>query len=732
MKLRFELPEKENSLISEHLNGEEILYCTPLDLDEKGKYEQGWLVITETRILTVQKDSIIRIFNIKEGTNYRAVGMIGNGHLEGCFGGEAKIIGRFTMTHLPRYMFIARILNQLSEGKQPKVITTDDENRCPKCGRIFREGTKVCYACTNKVVILKRLWDIAKPYWPTLLLAMILFWAIAALRLVTPWIYRQLIDNFLSVQRKDLGALVFYISGIAFSSFLSTFLSIIRSRVMVKVGSNLSTDLRALVYAKIQSLSIQYLDSRKTGDLMNLVTGDTGVLQRFIQNQATMGINEIFSLIAVGIIMFSMNWKLAVLVILPAPFVMIFCTLFWKRIRMLYRRQWKIMVKANSILQDILNGIRVVKAFGQEEKEINRFKGISRLLADITIRNEKKWNTLFPSLGFIMGVGNFIVLYYGGKLILGNQMDIGELVQYSQYASIIYGPLNWLSFIPRWFAEAMTATERIFEIIDKEPDVKDKKNPISHKIKGHVVLENVTFGYRSHEPVLENINLEVQPGEMIGLVGHSGAGKSTLINLIMRFYDVDDGRILIDGIDIRDIRQQDLRSQIGVVLQETFLFYGSILENIRYSKPDASLDEVIRAAKIANAHDFIMRFPDGYDTKVGEKGHRLSGGERQRIAIARAILHNPRILILDEATSAVDTETEQEIQEALGRLVKNRTTFAIAHRLSTLKNATRLVVIDKGRIAEIGTHDELIRKKGIYYNLVMAQRQMSRMKGVEG
>jgi ATP-binding cassette, subfamily B, bacterial len=462
---------------------------------------------------------------------------------------------------------------------------------------------------------------------------------------------------------------------------------------------------------------------------MNRVTGDTNRLQNFISHQASMGVNQMLTLLVVTILIFVLNWKLALLVLVPVPIIMVHLKLQRRQFMRMYRAQWKFSDKCNSILQDILNGIRVVKAFGMEEREVGRFSKVSKQLADMTARNEKIFNTIFPSLNFLMGLGNFFILYLGGRFILRQQLELGQLIQFTQYAALIYGPLGWLTFFPRAVTEAVTATERIYEILNQEPSIKDLEEAVGQNIEGYVTFENITFGYKSYEPVLKNISLQVKPGEMIGLVGRSGAGKSTLINLVMRLYDVDEGQILVDGKDIRQIGQKTLHSQIGVVLQETFLFSGTILQNIRYAKPEATLAEVIRAAKIANAHDFIMRFPDGYDTKVGEKGHRLSGGERQRIAIARAILHDPQILILDEATASVDTETEYQIQQALGRLIKNRTTFAIAHRLSTLRNATRLLVIDKGKQLELGTHEELMKARGKYYSLVMAQREMSRTKG---
>ena len=326
-----------------------------------------------------------------------------------------------------------------------------------------------------------------------------------------------------------------------------------------------------------------------------------------------------------------------------------------------------------------------------------------------------------------MGFGEFILLFYAGNAILGGEMTLGEMAKFSSYAGMIYAPLQFLATFPRQAMMAATSITKVFEIIDEPEDIADAKDAVDIDVVGNIDIEDVSFGYDEAAEVLRDINLHIKPGDFIGLVGKSGTGKSTLINLVMRMYDVDEGSIKIDGVDIRNISQTSLRSQIGVVLQETFLFNGTVFQNIAYAKKDATRDEVIAAAKAAGAHSFIIKLTDGYNTWVGEKGCTLSGGEKQRIAIARALLHNPKILILDEATASLDTETEKQIQDSLAALSKQRTTIAIAHRLSTLRNATRLVVLDKGRIVETGTHDELIEKEGLYYNLVMAQREMSKM-----
>jgi ATP-binding cassette subfamily B protein len=377
-------------------------------------------------------------------------------------------------------------------------------------------------------------------------------------------------------------------------------------------------------------------------------------------------------------------------------------------------------------LHDIIKGIRTVKSFGNEKREIEKFARANHDLATISSDNETLWAIMFPPLTFLVSVGEFLILLVGGWMVLSGEISLGVMVLFTMYLWAIYEPLRWLVNVPRWMASTTTSMVKVFELLDEESEIKDAPEPKNVPISGTVAYENVHFGYKSYEPVLKGINLEIQQGEMIGLVGKSGVGKSTLINLAMRLYDPNNGRVSINATDLRDMSHAHLHENMGVVFQDSFLFAGTFFENIAYGKYGATLDDVIAAAKTANAHDFITQSPDGYNTLVGEGGQTLSGGERQRLAIARAIIKNPDILILDEATSSLDVETEAIIQESLSRITKGRTTIAIAHRLSTLRNADRLVVLDKNGVAEVGTHMDLLKKKGIYHDLVKAQRKSSR------
>jgi len=417
---------------------------------------------------------------------------------------------------------------------------------------------------------------------------------------------------------------------------------------------------------------------------------------------------------------------------MPVFFTVWFVRVVYPRVWVYFHRFYEKRSRMSATVSDTLTGIRVVKAFGQEEKETNRFNEKSQDLCDAAITLERKWTIYNPIMSITRIVGVIVVWYVGGKYVFDadpkKMMTLGSIVAYASYLEMFYGPIFMLTDMARVVTHSLSAGERILEVLDAKSEVEDAPDSVSvPRIKGGIEFRNVTFGYNKLRPVLKNFSLVIKENETIGIVGKSGSGKTTLISLLSRLYDVDEGEILIDGINIKKIRYDDLRRQIGVVLQEPFLFSGTIAENIAYSKPGAELLDIVRAAKAANAHDFmIVTKPDGYDTYVGERGGRLSLGERQRVSIARAILHDPRILILDEATSSVDTETEKEIQDALYRLIKGRTTIAIAHRLSTLRNSDRIVVLEEGKLAEQGSHDELMAMQGVYYKLVQIQSEIAK------
>jgi ATP-binding cassette subfamily B protein len=424
-----------------------------------------------------------------------------------------------------------------------------------------------------------------------------------------------------------------------------------------------------------------------------------------------------------------MNWVLALCILAPFPLVMMVSMIVWKPISNMFHRVSQKMARVHMQLGESLMGIRVVKVFAREDHEYERFMKRNNELRDAATQADQSWHTAYGAMTLFTSLGVVTTWTVGGAMLYQGQLQLDEFWRINAYVLMIYGPLQWFAQVNNWFTRAMAGAERIFEILDMTPETAVTKG-VNRKIEGRVEFQDVRFGYEKSNPVLRHVSFDVAPGEMIGLVGHSGAGKSTIINLLTRFYEVDSGAILVDGVEIRDYDLQDFRAQIGIVLQEPFLFHGTIAENIRYGKPDATFEEVMAAAQAANAHDFVLAKPEGYDTVVGERGARLSGGEKQRISIARAILHDPRILIFDEATSSVDVETEREIQEAIQNLVSGRTTFAIAHRLSTLRNANRLFVMDRGKIVEEGTHEELIAQRGAFAKLVETQSKVNEVIGI--
>jgi ATP-binding cassette subfamily B protein len=464
---------------------------------------------------------------------------------------------------------------------------------------------------------------------------------------------------------------------------------------------------------------------------MSSVTQDVSRLQDFLSDGMQEAVRDVLTIGIICAILFYRNAGLAAFVLLPTP-VIVFVTLrFGYRLHVIFHRLWRRTAALSTLLADVVPGVRVVKAFAQEQREVDRFQDRSRELLTGELKAARIRSLFTPIMAFLTSLGTLIVWWVGGREILAGDLSLGDFVVFTGYLWQFYGPVESLCRLNHRFQHSATSAERVFEVLDTTPDVDSEPNAVPMpRIRGEVEFRRVTFAYEPGKPVLRDLSFTVAPGEMIGLVGHSGAGKSTIINIICRFYDVQDGGILIDGHDLRSVELKSLRDQIGVVLQDPFLFNGTVAENVAYGNPAAGLDQIVAAAKAANAHDFVMDLPEGYDSVLGERAVRLSGGERQRLSIARAILRDPRVLILDEATSSMDTETEAKIQEALVRLVKGRTTFAIAHRLSTLKNAHRLLVIEKGRLTEIGTHDELITRDGIYARLCRMQMEMSRIRAV--
>ena len=694
------------------------------------KPQIGYAALCDGVFYVIEHERERARYNLSDMSEFHATSGIGEVALECLVNGRLTILCRGDLSHQSEYATIAKRINHFIDTGLIDADYDKNYNRfCPKCGRKYRAGSNICMHCVDKKHIFDRMWEIARPYKWHLLISIILFFAITGMNMIGPYLNRLLVDEFISPMADNrLAEFSLVILAMFALHVVTKLVSWTRSMALIHAGNRIIVRLRELVFDKVQMLSISKISKRTAGEIMQRVTGDTAEIQQFLVHRLANIIEQLLILVGISIMLFVEDWRLALMIILPIPICSMFQRMFWRYTHRIYHKQWITNAKASTVLHDIFSGIRVVKAFGMEQYEMDRYDKITYQEAQISIKNERFFAIFHPIIHFFMRIGEYFLLIYVGNAILGGEMTLGEMAQFTSYVNMLYsGPVFLIATIQRQLTRIYTSVVKVFDLLDEDVDIGDKEEAKNIDIKGQISFDNVHFGYDDATEVLKGITLDIQPGEFIGIVGKSGVGKSTLINLVMRLYEVEDGAIRIDGEDIRDLSQECLRSQIGVVLQETFLFSGSIYDNIAYAKPEATRDEIIAASKIAGAHEFIMKLPDGYNTKVGEKGHTLSGGERQRVSIARALLHNPRILILDEATASLDTETEKQIQDALQKLSENRTTLAIAHRLSTLRNATRLIVLDKGKIAEVGTHDELVRKQGIYYGLVMAQRQMSKM-----
>src|SRR5215212_7746646 len=731
------------------LNGVPVLLCTTSELSLSGRPEKNWIVATRNNVAAVREGDGATVEThvpVSEVREFRTQGTVGSGFLQAYVDDYWVDLARFPNTQADRFSRLARYLEDLRTDGKVEVAedVAEKVTHCPKCGQRLPIAGEACPRCIPRKAILGRLTQMLWPYRTTAFIMCGLMLVAVAAELTPPKLQQYLVDHILRGglsapdPRNLFTALFAVVSALAVTRLALSGVNFAKGRMATRVGVALTYDFRASLVAKLQSLGLDYYDRHQVGSIMSRVAYDSEVIQSLLQQITGGFLLQIVQVTAVGIMLFTLNPKLAVYTLIPAPLVICGSWFFWKRVHPKHYRYWDSASKQAGMLTGMLSGMRVVKAFAQEEREYDRFNRISGSLRDCRRRGDYSTVAFSSTMQLIFSLGGVIVWYIGGHDVLDGKMSLGSLMAFLAYLAMFYTPLATLSQFTTWLTNFLTGCQRAFELLDTPTEVKEPTHPVAlasprtdaprlneldltPAAVGHIRFEDVTFGYERHQPVLRNIDFEIRAGETIGIVGRSGSGKTTLVNLLCRFYDTCEGRVLVDGVDVRQLASHQLRQHIGVVLQEPFLFRGTVWQNLVYGMPTSSPEQAIAAAKAAQAHDFILNSPLGYDTWLGERGAGLSGGERQRMSIARAILYDPPILVLDEATSNVDAESEQAIQQALRALTRGRTTIAIAHRLSTLREADRILVFDRGRLTEQGSHDELIKKNGQYANLVRIQ-----------
>ena len=728
--------EQLNKLISMGSEDEPVLFAISGDISRKAEYNPCVLLATKSHIFTYDlvKDVVSEKYDFADIERIYTKRMYGNGIMRIVLKtGERTDLFRFTFSVAALCDAAVTYVKDMKDGVSVEeaygvmeAVYDKMLSVCPKCGRTLSAPGAQCVHCMDKSRLFKRLYGYLKPEMLIIIIAIIITVITTGCNLLPPMLTRSLVDEILP--NSDYKALTAVVVSLVCVHVLHYILFGIRSYILRSSGNKIIARLRSDVYKKAQFLPMRFYDKTSTGSVINRISSDTTVIQSFMLRCTWEVPIFAFKLVAPVIIMLSINPVLTLFSLAPVPIVVIGSRIFRKKIAPFYRRIWRRSAAVTSVLTDTVPGIRVVKSFTNEQNASDRFDSCVEEWR-VTDTKAGKILSAYPAVvSGLIQLGGIVIWALGGHMViqqlpLGNEasVTIGLLVSFISYATMFYEPVTFFANFSDSVQNAKASIERIMDILDAEPEHNFGKGKTDANMGGVIEFKNVNFSFDRTKKVLKNINLRIEPGEIVGIVGTTGSGKSTLINLLLRYYDHYEGKITIDGVDIRKIDMEYYRSNIGYVQQEPQMFHDTIYNNIRYGNGEFTVDEVINAADVANAHEFIVRQPDGYDSVIGERGVGLSGGERQRISIARAVLRNPKMLVFDEATASVDSETEHLIQEAIEKLISGRTTIMIAHRLSTLSKANKIVVVDNGNIIECGTPEELMAKKGKYYKLVQIQ-----------
>lgn len=747
-------PAVEEAFIKRAVDTEKLLYCVKADMDSEGCYYDVYITFDEKSLYMMSGyDRLVRNKKTYDSQfDFKDFCEFDNTDIEELYvdryqftarlmakmkDGDSRQLALFSGGFSEKFEQFCRRYSTIKKGETPDDSALDDKNLyCPKCERKYPDPNRAfCPHCTKRTWVFKRLLGMFKDYKLQIFIILALIGISVALGLISPYFGTKLLyDEVLTEGGEYYGQILFVILGMAAFSLVSTIFSIVYGIIISIVTPQVIHKLRTSIFASMQKLSLSFFTTKQTGSLMGRVDRDSFDVYCFFVDIVPQFIANMIKILGLVVLMLMVNPIIALCMFVVVFLVLLF-EIIWLRGQ---RRHWRNRDIArrgvNAVLTDALNGHRVVKAFAREEQEISRFGVKNDGLYTAEYNRDKRNAQFFPFQTGLYAVCNGLIYCLGVALVLLGKLELGGLTLLISYFGIVWDPVFFFMYMGNDWARCTDAAGRMFEILDSEPSVKPPREPADIPggiLKGDICFKNVTFEYEAGRPILKNISLSTKSGEFTGIVGKTGAGKTTIINLISRMYDVTSGEITIDGIPVKKIPFEVLRKNIGVVSQETYLFMGTIADNIRYARPDATMEEVIEAAKNANAHDFIMKLPEGYDTVTGSGGVSLSGGEKQRISIARALIQKPNILILDEATAAMDTATERKIQSAIDNLKEGRTIIAIAHRLSTLRDADALCVIENGELKESGTHDELIRSGGKYYDLYKLQSMSLKSIGID-